>query len=85
MTIPKGFSVKFRFPILYGLFFGLALLICFPLGYTQYSAAHPNTDLTIYLLGGVKITASSFDQSNEEMYYKLCDWLERYSETFDPS
>jgi hypothetical protein len=33
MTTPKSFSMKFRFPILYGLIFGLALLICFPLGH----------------------------------------------------
>jgi hypothetical protein len=51
--------------------------------YTERGAAHPTTNLTIYLLGGVKITASSFDQSNEEMYFKLCGWLERYIEIFD--
>jgi hypothetical protein len=61
--------------------------ICFHhhMVYTQHGAAHPTTDLTIYLPGGVKITASSFDKSNEEMYFKLCDWLERYNETFDQS
>jgi hypothetical protein len=50
--------------------------------YTQHGA-HPSTDLTIYLSGGVKITASNFDKSNEEMYFKLCEWLERYNEPFD--
>lgn len=51
--------------------------------YTQHGAAHPTTDLTIYLSAGVKITASNFDKSNEEMYFKLCDWLERYNQTLD--
>ncbi|HVN55976.1 MAG TPA: hypothetical protein VMT46_16700 [Anaerolineaceae bacterium] len=47
------------------------------MAYSQHGA-HPTTNLTIHLPQQIKISVSNWNVSDEEMYIRLGDWLEKY-------